>query len=59
LAEAQSAEGGGMNKLSVGLSVSRIKSLHKLGLIEFDRELNYIHLSPIGIKEVERKILSK
>lgn len=38
---------------------SVLMPLHKVGLIEFDRELNYIHLSPIGIKEVEEKILSK
>lgn len=34
-------------------------ALHSEGLIEFDRELDYIHLSPLGINEVEERILSK
>lgn len=38
---------------------SVLKPLHRSGLIEYDRELNFIHLSPLGIKQVEEKILSK
>lgn len=34
-----------------------LQPLHKKGLIEFDKELNFIHLSPLGIKQVEDEIL--
>jgi hypothetical protein len=34
-------------------------SLHSDGLIEFDKELDYVHLSPLGIREVEERILSR
>jgi hypothetical protein len=33
-------------------------TLHSEGLIEFDKELDYVHLSPLGIKEVEDRILT-
>jgi hypothetical protein len=35
-----------------------LKGLHRMNLIEFDTELNFVHLSPLGINEVEERILS-
>lgn len=36
-----------------------IAPLHKEKLVEFDQQTEIVHLSPIGIKEVEEKILIK
>jgi len=33
-------------------------SLHSDGLIEFDKELDFVHLSPLGVKDVEERILA-
>ena len=33
--------------------------LHQKKLIEYDRESEIIYLSPIGVKEVEQKLLAK
>lgn len=34
-----------------------LKNMHKANLIEYDKELEYVHLSPIGVREVEQRIL--
>lgn len=34
-----------------------LKTMHKDNLVEYDTELEFVHLSPIGIKEVEQRIL--
>lgn len=34
-----------------------LKGMHRENLVEFDKELNYAHLSPLGIAEVEQRIL--
>lgn len=31
--------------------------MHKEGLVEYDKELDFVHLSPLGIMEVEQRIL--
>lgn len=36
-----------------------LKSMHKDNLIEFDQEIDYVHLSPLGIVEVEQRILKE
>jgi hypothetical protein len=33
--------------------------LHEKKLIEYDRELNFVHISPLGIKQVEQTVLVK
>jgi hypothetical protein len=35
-----------------------LKPLHQTRLIEFDRESDFVFLSPLGVKEVEERILS-
>lgn len=34
-----------------------LKGMHKDNLVEYDSELQFVHLSPVGIKEVEQRIL--
>lgn len=34
-----------------------LREMHKDNLIEYDKELEYVHLSPLGIMEVEQRIL--
>lgn len=36
-----------------------LTKMHKTGLIEYDKELDYVHLSPLGIEEVESRILKE
>jgi hypothetical protein len=33
--------------------------LHESRLIEFDKDSNFVFLSPLGVQEVEERILSK
>jgi hypothetical protein len=35
-----------------------LQKLHKDGLIEYDRELGFAHISPLGIKKVENELKS-
>lgn len=36
-----------------------LQPLHAKKLIEYDKQLDFIHISPLGIKEVEEKVLLK
>jgi hypothetical protein len=36
-----------------------IGGLHKDNLVEFDKDINFVHISPLGIREVEQRILKQ